>query len=352
MFDLAFGRPGAAVVHSCGMKQPAYVLSGVILASCLQAQESRPGAYDAFRVSRLVCVIGNNEGAGDHRPGYNGIFRMTAPEEAESVFVPQFAGVNLEHYFDARPRSRDVRVFFEPRHAPMEFRKLSATKAALVQAATPVYGVESRTEFELKEPYYVDVTYRATPRKGGFEGGFLGIFWASYINGPLDKSLYMLGRNSTLEKPQWIQFLTQEHGRDSTVRPEGDTRELAMGDDPASLFRNMSPLRYSQPFFCGRFRDMVLIYIFKPNPYLRFAHSPNGGGRSASGDDTNPAWDFQLVIPDPKVGSEYGLDMRVVYKPWKGRADVLSEVRSWLAGRAEAAGPGLAGPRSGRSISR
>lgn len=304
----------------------------VLAAGHLIGQESKPGAFDTFRVSQLVCVIGNNEAAGGHRAGYNGIFSMTAPGTAEPVYVPGVAGVNLEHYFDARPRPQDARVFFEPRHAPMEFRKLSPTRAALIQAATPVYGVESRTEFELKEPYYVDVTYRATPRKGGFEGGFLGIFWASYINGPLDKSMYMLGRDSTLEKPQWVQFMTQAHGRDSTVRPAGDARELAMGDDPSSLFRNMSPLRYSEPFFYGRFRDMVLIYIFRPNPYLRFAHSPSGGGRSAPGDDTNPAWDFQLVIPGPKVGSEYGLDLRVVYKPWRGRADVLSEVRNWLQG--------------------
>jgi hypothetical protein len=63
---------------------------------------------------------------------------------------------------------------------------------------------------------------------------------------------------------------------------------------------------------------------------LRFAHSLSGGGRSTSGDDTNPAWDFQLVIPDYETGKEYGLEMRVVYKPWAGRADVLKEVRNWL----------------------
>ncbi|HET8549006.1 MAG TPA: hypothetical protein VFL57_13410 [Bryobacteraceae bacterium] len=74
---------------------------------------------------------------------------------------------------------------------------------------------------------------------------------------------------------------------------------------------------------------MVLIYIFQPSPYLRFAHSPSGGGRSASGDDTNPAWDFQLVVPDPQPGREYEFAMRVVYKPWAGRADVLREVRTW-----------------------
>jgi hypothetical protein len=280
--------------------------------------------FGTFRVSQLQCVIGNNAAAGEHRAGYNGIFRMTAPGAPESVFSPAVAGLNLEHYFDARPRSDDPKAFFEPRHAPMEFRRLSDTKAELRQAATPIYGVESVTTFELKEPYYVDITYRGTPRKDNFNGGFLGVFWASYINGPLDKSIYFLSDNST-----WVQFATQVHGRDSSVRSVGDATSLAMGDDPTSLFRNLSPLRYSEPFYYGRSGDMVLIYIFRPSPYLRFAHSPSGGGRNAATNDTNPAWDFQLVIPKPAAGKEYGLDMRVVYKRWVSRADVLEEVRKY-----------------------
>jgi hypothetical protein len=299
------------------------------------AQDGKAGAdYDTFRVSRLVCVIGNNRAAGDHREGYNGVFRMTAPGADTSVYVPAVAGLNLEHYFDGRPRQAERQVFFEPRHAPMQFRRLSERQAELRQAATPVYGVESRTVFELREPYYLDMTYRAIPRKGDYTGGYLGIFWASYINGPLDKSIYFLQGGATFDKPQWVQFAAQTHGRDSTVLPAGQERtEPAVREDPPTLFRNFSPLRYSEPFYYGRFGDMVLIYMFQPSPYLRFAQSPSGGGRNATGDDTNPAWDFQMVIPDPRPGREYELRMRAVYKPWTGRADVLREVRQWLATR-------------------
>jgi len=305
---------------------------GLFLAACLSAQEGQAGVdYDTFRISRLHCVIGNNKAAVDHRNGYNGVFRMTAPGQNTSVYVPAVAGLNLEHYFDARPRQPEPNVFFEPRHAPMEFRRLSDTKAELLQLATPVYGVESRTIFELREPYYLDVTYRAIPRKGNLTGGYLGIFWASYINAPQDKSIYFLRAGSTLDKPQWVQFATQTHGHESTVLPAGNNpTEPAVVDEPPSLFRNFSPLRYSEPFYYGRFDDMVLIYIFQPSPYLRFAHSPSGGGRTTLGDDTNPAWDFQIVIPDPHPDTEYELKMRAVYKPWAGRADVLREVRKWL----------------------
>jgi hypothetical protein len=303
------------------------------LAGSVFPQEGRRGTdYDSFRVSRLVCDIGNNKPAGDHRAGYNGVFRMMAPGAQNSVYVPAVAGLNLEHYFDGRPRQSEREIFFEPRFVPMEFRRLSDTRAELHQSATPVYGVESRTEFEFREPYYVDMTYRAIPRRSNYAGGHLGIFWASYINGPQDKSLYFLQAGSTLDKPLWVQFATQTHGRDSTVLPASGTRtEPVVAEEPPTLFRNFSPLRYGEPFYYGRFGDMVLIYIFRPNPWLRFSHSPSGGGRSASGDDTNPAWDFQMVIPEPQAGKEYELRMRAVYKPWAGRADVLHEVREWLA---------------------
>ncbi|HET8549007.1 MAG TPA: hypothetical protein VFL57_13415 [Bryobacteraceae bacterium] len=206
----------------------------IVAAASLRAQEGKAGTdYDTFRVSRLLCIIGNNNAAGDHRAGYNGIFRMTAPGIDTSVYVPAFAGLNLEHYFDARPRQSEQHVVFEPRHAPMEFRRISETKAELRQLPTPVYRVESRTVFELREPYYLDMSYRAIPRRGDYAGGFLGIFWASYINGPHDKGIYFLRGGATLDKPQWVQFATQTHGRDSTVLPAGEGRtEPAVADEP------------------------------------------------------------------------------------------------------------------------
>lgn len=290
----------------------------------------RPDAdFSEFSVSRLRCVIGNNAQAGEHRGGYNGVFEVTAPEDSFSPFVPLYAGLNLEHYFDSRPRSPEAQVFFEPRHAPMTFSRIDDRTAELHQAATPVYQVESWTRFSLSEPHYIDMTYRCVPRARVFQG-FMGVFWASYINAPEDKSIYFLREGSTIDKPQWVQFCTQAHGRDSTVRHESDTAELPMPPASDTLYNGISPLKYSAPFYYGRVRDMVLIYIFKPNPHLRFAHSPSGGGRTPAGDDTNPAWDFQLVIPDYEVGEEYSLEMRAVYKPWKDRADVLSEVRQYL----------------------
>ena len=286
--------------------------------------------YVTLEVSALRCVVGNNKSAGTHRPGYNGIFAMTVPGRETSAYVPSYAGVNLEHFFDARGRNSEAHVFFEPRYATMRLERLGDRAVELHQPPTPAYGVESWTRFEVKEPNYVDFSCRLVPRKEAFEGGFIGVFWASYINQPEDKSIYFLAPGATFDKPRWLQLCTQQHDRDSTVLQENDPATVAFEEDSTSLFNSFSPLRFSEPFFYGRVRDMVLIYIFEPNPGLRIAHSPSGGGSTPDKTDTCPAWDFQLVIPEYEVGAEYALNGRVVYKPWAGRTDVLTEARKFL----------------------
>ncbi len=296
------------------------------------AQEGVTGKdYDSFETSQLRCVIGNNAAMGAHRERYNGVFNALAPGLGESPFVEAYAGLNLEHYFDARPRPADNDILFEPRIAPMTFRRIDATTAELHQPATPFYGVESWTRFKMKAPHCIDMAFRCVPRKDDFEGGFFGVFWASYINAPLDKSIYFLRAGSTLDAPQWEQLSTQAHGEQSSLWQENDHTQtpFAPGD---LLYANPSRHRYSEPFYYGRFRDHVLIFIFRLGPIVRFAQSPSGGGRTAKGDATNPAWDFQLIVPDYQVGKEYSLDMRFVLKPWAGRDDVLAEVRRYLKG--------------------
>ncbi len=276
-------------------------------------------------------VIADNGAKGDHRAGYNGIIAVEEPGNTRFPFVPAYAGLNLEHYFDARPRHKDRAVFFEPRHVHMQMRQLDDRHIELYQAPTPFYGVESWTEFQgyEEDPHVIDMRYRSIPRRKAFEGGFMGVFWASYINSPENKSIYFLREGSTLDDPSWAQFLTQEHGRDSTVLPAGDVTSFKYPEGGGTLFNSVSALQFADPFFYGRTGDDVLIFIFDPNPYIRFAHSPSGGGRTADETDTNPAWDFQLVVPDYKVGEAYGLSMRLVYKPWQGRDDVLNEVRRY-----------------------
>ena len=312
------------------------------LAKVVQELDPRGVALDkdtaTLRTSTLEVLIGNNRSlevdGRQHFPGYNGIFLLKSTEhtpnqgQGNNLFVPAYAGINLEHYFDAKPQS-EGNIFFEPRFSKMSLKRIDERTVELYQPPTPIFKVESWTRFSVGDPHYVDFSYRCVPHRDEYAGGFLGVFWASYINAPLDKSMYFIDAESTLEKPVWRQLCTQQHNHFSTVRSAQGNRRLNF-EKSDTLFTNVSPLRYSVPFFYGRFRDMVLIYAFRSNAYIRFTHSPSGGGSSANGDDTNPAWDFQLIIPKPKKGKEYGLAGRLIVKKWQGRADVLNEVHQFV----------------------
>jgi len=320
---------------------------GTVVSQDREAEEGKD--YVELRVDQLACVIGNNRALGVHRNRYNGVFRMTSPDQEETPYVPFYAGINLENFFDARPRHPDSTVFFEPRCHPMTLTRVDETTVELHQKVTPYFGIESHMRFQLKSPYYVDYQYTCIPRRSDLAGGFFGVFWASYINAPHDKSIYFLGEDASLEQPVWEQFLTQQHDRDSTLRCQADDVHLDFEEGPLTLWRSLSPLRYSVPFYYGRFRNMVLIYVFKPGSTVRFAHSPSGGGRAESGThkQSNPAWDFALIVPDYEVDQPYSLEMRAVYKRWAGRQDVLDEVSQYLAGHDQVSSPWTA-PVSGK----
>ena len=287
-----------------------------------------------LRAGDLTAVVGDNAADGAHRAGYNGLWSLTHRAEPTNLFVPAVAGLNFEHIFDGQQFDRDNsrRIFFEPRNAPMTLRRISDSEAELHQAPTPTFHLESWTRFTLTAPHYVDMRFRCRPTQHAFRHGTIGLFWASYINAPDDKSMYL--RHGRL----WHQLCTQRHNDESTVRHAADNLELRFSEGyPEALFRNFSPLRYDEPFFYGLFRDQVAVFLFDRTEGIRFTHSPSGGGVNQDRQTTNPAWDFQYLVPRYEVNTEYGFRARLVYRPRCGRDEVLREAERWRAGRSTTA---------------
>jgi hypothetical protein len=285
-------------------------------------------AHDTFQVGDLTAVIGDNEAHDQHRAGYNGVHALMHKSEATNLFVPTVAGLNLEHIMDGDQELRDVggerKVFFEPRNAPMTFKKLSDSEAELHQEPTPTFQLESWTRFKLVAPHYIDINFRCRPTQHVFKHGWFGLFWASYINAPEDKSMYFRGGK------QWQQLCTPRHNNQSTVLHKDDPFDMkftpALGD---ALFKNLSPLTCDEPFFYGLYRKQVFILMFDRGPGIRFTHSPSGGGGNPQLETSNPAWDFQFIIPAYDVLQEYSFRARAVYRERCERAEVLREVAEW-----------------------
>src|SRR5439155_26870416 len=150
-------------------------------------------AHETFKLRDITAVVGDNAADGPQRAGYNGVWSLTHKTGRRSLFVPGIAGLNHEHIFDGETDDSSIEVFFEPRHAPMELRKLSDNCAELHQPPTPTFHLERGTRFTFVEPHYIDFHYRCIPRQHVFRNGYIGLFWASYIDAPEDKSIYFVG---------------------------------------------------------------------------------------------------------------------------------------------------------------
>jgi hypothetical protein len=283
-------------------------------------------AHGTFSAGALTAVIGDNSAAGMHRAGYNGVWSLTHRSEPANLFVPAVAGLNFEHIFDGDKRDTDNsrKIFFEPRHAPMTLKKISAAEAELHQAPTPTYHLESWTRFKLSAPHYLDMTFRCKPTQHAFAHGYIGLFWASYINAPEDRSIYFRqGR-------MWQQLCSQRHYDESTVRHKDDQVQLKFSDGLGdALYRNLSALRFDEPFYYGLFRKQIYLILFDRTAGIRFTHSPSGGGINKEMQTANPAWDFQYLLPRYEVNKEYGFRARVVYRERCERAEVLREYEKW-----------------------
>jgi hypothetical protein len=269
------------------------------------------------------CVIGSNAGTDQHRAGYNGLWSLVPRGSEHSLFVPGIAGLNLEHYFDAWQDGRRE-IFFEPRVAPMTLERAGDHRVRLIQAATPFWGVESVSSFTVREPNVVDLEFRCTPRKAVFHDHVMGVFWASYIHTPAENPIHFRGREPGGPE-RWIAFASPKHGEASSVRGERDDLVLDVGPGMGDkLFATVAPVRYTRPFFYGRWGDYFYLLAFKTREILRFAMSPSGGG------NLNPAWDFQIVVPKVKVGAEYRLSVRAVVDRWVSREAVERLAEDWL----------------------
>jgi hypothetical protein len=284
-------------------------------------------AYDTFKVGELTATIGDNQGLGLHRPGYNGVWSLRYGE-SRSLFVPDYAGLDFEFIFNGNP-DVDERSVYEPRASAMTFHRISETEAELYQPPTPTFHLESWTRFKLVPPWYLDMGFRCVAHQHVFYRDYIGLFWASYIDGPTDKSIYFRG-GLPEEGNLWSQLCTNRHASESTVRARGDKIELTFHPRMRDvLYRHLSPLRFDHPFFYGLFDDLVWLVIFDRDLGVRFAHSPSGGGVNASLHTGNPAWDFLYIIPGYEVLKPYTLNVRTVLRPRCSREEILREVNHW-----------------------
>ena len=294
----------------------------------------QPVGYKQFKTvsiqkGKLKAVfMDNTDLPPNHRKGYSGIAELYHTNQDSNVFVPSYSGFNLEHIFNGE--SPDPK--FEPRLNPVYLYQKSENEILLYQKPTPASGAESLIEFTLVAPCYIDFTFHCVLHdKKYFQHGYVGFFFANYINKPFDRNIYFQGivdRQSNQSNGKLVAAYSEKHGVKSAHRAIKDKYDFYFAPDfSVTLANHFSDYRYAKPFFFGRFQNMALAYFFEPSAFMRFSQSPDGGGTG------NPAWDFYYTIPHPETEQEYTFKGRIVYKPFKNAKDINREYKKWNKNR-------------------
>ena len=278
-----------------------------------------------LRRGEVEAVVVDNRAVDDgvlpgHRAGYSGLAALRHTRRRENLFVPAFAGLNFEHIHDGTTQPREI--LFEPRNAPMELRRVDDHTAELYQRPTPHWGLESCLRYELLPDGAIEMTLECIPRRRSFRNGYIGLFWASYIDRPESGAIHFRGHPEGGDAtPRWIEAVSPAHGVRATHLAAGrPARVPARRGIPAHP--GLQPLghRYDEPWYFGVSHGMAYAQVFRPRDQVRLAQSPSGGGEG------NPAWDFQVFIPDYEVGRRYTLVMRALYLPFESAEQVRRAV--------------------------
>lgn len=279
---------------------------------------------------RLRLVIADNEAFGtNHRAGYNGVAECFRGSDSRSLFVPQYAGLNFEHIFSGDSESFGWNIF-EPRRAPMRLVQRSPTQVELRQERTEHWPLRSRVTFEVVHDA-IDFSYCGTPLADTWKKhGYIGVFFASYIEKPKDMSIHFIGRSregGNATQPRWIKHLPPMHGVAANHRPAGSTWDPPLDEGfNIDLVKGLSGFEYVYPFYFGRSGDNVFLMMFerpREGGELRFAQSPSGGGNG------NPAWDFFWLQRDYAVDREFCFRARAVYRKFKDVEEVIRLYEQW-----------------------
>jgi hypothetical protein len=293
--------------------------------------ESNVAHTARINTARLQLVIADNEAYGaEHKGGYNGVAELRLqPDDPKNLFVPNYAGLNLEHIFSGDTTSYGWNIF-EPRRFPIQLIRHATNRVELRQEKTEHWPLRSRLVFDVQEDV-IDLTYYGTPLADRWQKhGYIGVFFASYLNAPEDMAIQFIGRSRPGRgdaQPRWIKHLPAKHGVAANHRPAGSSWDPPLdGGFNIDLLTGISDFEYLYPFYFGRFGDNVLVLMFeriREGGELRFASSPSGGGKG------NPAWDFVYFRHDYAINREFSFRVRAVYRRFAGVEDVARWYEDW-----------------------
>ncbi|MFH1069776.1 MAG: hypothetical protein V1794_09195 [Candidatus Glassbacteria bacterium] len=293
----------------------------VLISGPANAQQARPPMHCQFiHAGEIEAIVGD---AARYR-GHPGIWSLTSKHRNFNIFNNESAGMITG---DLRSKRNTVLEYVDD------------STSVLKREPTDAFPVKVRMVVRARSPYYLDTeltvrdsvdleTVKSLLGNNPFLGNERQVSYNCYVNSPEDIRINFLSGG------KWERFIPSEHGGPgSSIAPaylkDSELEVWPKSDDPRFHWYKRYEKRFDEPFYYGRFGDMVLILVFDQPKLLRFYVSPSGGGKSLIAGQTSPAWDFEWLIPrkDYQANKDYTFRTCLVYKQFESDEDVIREVR-------------------------
>ena len=237
--------------------------------------------------------------------------------------------LTLEHYV-AVPIDDPNYIEYEPFGSKRTLRDVRGEGCTLRYASMSCCEVDCAISYRMTPPHYVDIVVTAQTARAQWPHNYLALFFATIVDTPIYTGVNVIGSDPNVEFNRlnpWVHFNGQGETPGRTIHPSGVANpELARPDDPPNIYYfDDSSVRFDLPFFYGTVDHMVFGAFFKNSDRekVRFTVNPVASGFGG------PAWDFFWLLEDPAPREIRQLPVRVIWKPFISRQDILDEYESY-----------------------
>ena len=256
-----------------------------------------------------------------------------------NLFRDDAVGINFEHIFNGVKGDNSL-AMFTPRKDLCLLKKVGEPQYEL---SWPVKGsqweMEARMLYDFSKENRVDLHFECSPKADRYPLGYVAMMWASYMNRAVDRRIHFWGKEG--ERTGWVAFGEKKGGgvEMGTVSQAGVAR-LPFEEGAHRLNISEHPEKaFITPFYYGVIDGdhdlkttedrLLFMVLFDQTESIRFAMWNFFKDQAGNPDTHSPAWDWQYVIRDPKVGQRYGYRARLVVTPFLKREQVWEEYEQW-----------------------
>jgi hypothetical protein len=261
------------------------------------------------------------------------------PYPDANLFRNDAVGLNFEHIFNGAKAQHAISMF-TPSKDECQLRHLGGQRYAIHwPSKDSAWGIEAEMVYDLSVENQVDLHFECCPTVNLFPQGFVAMMWASYMNRAVDRRIHFWGSEG--DRTGWLAF-----GEGQGNQIETGTVSHALVDDlpfeegaqTLNLIEHPRK-KFLLPFYYGLLdgdqtletRDDPILYLvlFDQTESIRFAMWNFYQNAQGKADTHSPAWDWQYVIRNPKVGQRYGYRARILVEPYKGTDQIWNAYRQW-----------------------